>query len=151
MRALSAEISVIAHATEDVAKVSHALKNIFPDSVSDKIKLTTQHLEGHHGNPIKILKTSLTKRKMIDPFLNHLLKNLDRKDLSEVVEDLDAQMDDEGNLYIRLDKQAAYMGELRTRQEDPIRIKVKLVGELGRGKPSIDSIRELIEGHEEIR
>lgn len=151
MKPLSVEISVIAHATEDVARVSRALTNIFPDSVSDKMKLTTQHVEGHHGNPIKILKISLTKPRMVDQFLHHLLRNLDSKDLKEIAEDLDAQMDDEGNLYVRLDKQAAYMGTLRTKQEDPIRIKVKLVGELGRGRPSIDRVRELIEIHEEIR
>jgi len=151
MRALSAEISVIVHATEDPAKVSQALKNVFPNTISDDIKLTTQHLEGHHGNPIKVLKTNLTKRKLVDQFLSHLLTNLNADDLKTVANSLESHMDEEGNLFVRLDKQAAYMGEIRSKQEDPVRIKIKLVDEVGKGKPSIDSVRKMVEDYEKVR
>jgi len=151
MRALSAEISVIVHATEDPAKVAQALRNVLPTSISDEIKLTTQHLQGHHGNPIKILKTNLTKRKLIDQFLDYLLSSLNADDLKMVADNLESQMDDEGNLFMRLDKQAAYMNEIRSKQEDPVRIKIKLVDELGKGKLSVDSVREMIMDYEKVR
>jgi RNA binding exosome subunit len=151
MRILSVEISVIAHATEDPVKVSQALRNVLPNSISSDAKVTTQHLQGHHGNPIKILKTNLKKRKMIDQFFDHLLTRLDSDDLESITKNIDTHMDEDGNLYIRINKQAAYMGELQSKQEDPIRIKVKLVHELGKGKPPIELVKELMEGHEKVR
>jgi len=151
MRILSVEISVIAHATEDPVKVSQALRNVLPNSISDEAKVTTQYLQGHHGNPIRILKTNLKKRKMIDQFFNHLLTSLNSDDLKVVAENVDTHMDEDGNLYIRLNKQAAYMGDLQSKQEDPIRIKIKLVHELGKGKPPTDLVKELIESHEKVR
>jgi hypothetical protein len=151
MKVVSAEVSVIVHATEDQAKVSYALRNTLPDSINNDVKLTTQHAEGHYGNPIKILKTNLTKRKMIDQFFNNIFAKLNAEDLEDMMRNLETYVDEERNLYIRLDKQAAYMGELRSKQEDPIRIRMKLVDEFGRGKLLIDAVRELIDSYEKVR
>jgi RNA binding exosome subunit len=91
------------------------------------------------------------KRKIIDQFFDHLMKSLNTDDLGTIANDVDKHIDEEGNLYLRLNKQAAYMGEVRLRQEDPIRIKMKLIDDVGRGKPQMELVRKLIEDYEKIR
>ncbi len=151
MRILSVEISAIVHATEDSTKVAQALRNVLSEHVSDEVKMTMQYLQGHHGNPIRTLRTGLKKRKIIDQFLNHLMTNLNADDLKDMAKNVNMYMDEEGNMYLRLDKQAAYRGEIRSKQEDPIRVKMKVIDELGMRKPSIESVKELIESYEKVR
>lgn len=151
MKILSAEISVIVHATEDPARVSVALRNVLPTSLRDEVKIVTQRLKGHHGNPIEILETELRKRKMIDQFFDYLLEILDGEHLSYLKNNLSTQMDEDGNLYVRLNKQAAYIGEIRSKEEDPIRIKMKFAGEPANRKVTADMIKDMIENHEKVR
>jgi len=150
MKILSVEVSVIAHATEDPKKVLQALRNIFPDTTRSETKVTTQHLKGHHGNPINRMRTDLKKAKAINQFFDHLMNSLEVEDQRLIVENMDTHMDEEGNLYLRVDKQAAYMGEVRLKQEDPIRIRVKLIDDISKRSLTADQVKELLLRYEEV-
>ena len=120
----SVEISTIIHATEDPEKVEVALTTVMPSLFS---KLTTRkHLEGHHGNPITTLNAKLTKSADIRQFTQHFLEKLPRDERLRIVRELNLLTDEEGNLFIRVDKQSAFRGMLTlTEHDDPIRVKIK--------------------------
>ena len=127
-QAVSAELSVIAHATEDVEKVCQAARNILPVELRGKITLTRTPLTGHHGNPITSLKAALTDRNMTERLIKDLVLRLSSLDRTFLSDNLDQCIDHEGNLYLRFDKQSAYQGEIRLRQDDPIRMKLRFHG-----------------------
>jgi len=124
-QAASAELSVIAHATEDVDKVCQAARNILPAELRGKITFKRTSLTGHHGNPIANLKATLTDQNMTERFIKDLVLRLSSLDRTFLSDNLDQCIDHDGNLYLRFDKQAAYRGEIRLRQDDPIRMKLK--------------------------
>jgi len=127
-RATSAELSVIAHATEDIEKVCLAAKNLLPRDFQDKVTFKQEYATGHHGNPITNLKATVSDRNMIERLITELAPRMSSVDRSILSDELDQCVDSDGNLYLRFDKQAAYLREIRLKQEDPIRIKVRFHG-----------------------
>lgn len=121
----SVEISTIAHATDDLAKVLAALRSILPDMLREREIFTRKYMEGHHHNPIVTFDARLTKRKEVDAFIRHFMKRLARHERLVIKRDLDLHTDDEGNLFIRLDKQQAHRGIVEVGEEDPIRVRFK--------------------------
>ena len=127
LKASRVEMSVLAHATEDLDKVKHALKEALPLQLREAPTLTVEDLEGYYGNPIELIKVTLHNQDWASAFMEHLRENLSDDDLRSVIYNLDQHLDKEGNLFLRLDKQAALLGKLRLRQDDAIRLKIKLL------------------------
>jgi RNA binding exosome subunit len=130
----SAQISTIAHATDDLDRVQAALRFILPESLKEKEVFTRRYMQGHHGNPIVTFEAKLTKPQEVDQFTHHFTRQLAKNEKLMIEQDLDMHSDEEGNLYIRIDKQQAFRGVIELGDEDPIRLKLKfsrLSGEAG--------------------
>jgi RNA binding exosome subunit len=121
----SIEVSTIAHATDDLDKVQAALTRLFPDSLRGRQLFTRRYLEGHYGNPIATFEAHLTEARDVDEFKVFFLKQLSAVDKMSIAKDLDRHTDDDGNLYIRIDKQRLFRGSVRLGQDDPIRVRMK--------------------------
>ncbi len=91
-------------ATEDDAKVIQALK--FASGAEDVERTVS---EGYHGNKITVLTAWVRRKKQIDTFFS----KLGRDDLLSLSETLDKRVDEDGDLFLRLDKQKAFLGELK--------------------------------------
>ena len=117
------DIRVFAHATEDVDKVLKAVRNIFPSELVDVVVFKKSNLTGHHGNPIILFEARIKEKSAAQAVFEKLssgLSILDKELLnSEIVQHLE-----KGNLYIRLDKQSAYLNELKLSQADPIHLRI---------------------------
>jgi hypothetical protein len=99
-------------------------------------------LQGHHGNPIVTFEAKLTKPKDTDDFTKHLMTRLSRSEKLIIQRDLDLHSDDEGNLFIRIDRQQAYRGIVEIGEEDPIRLRFKFTR--FSGEPTV-LMRQLLE------
>ena len=117
------EVSVIAHATEDEAKVERAVKNIIPDSASD-IMFKQQPLSGYHKDPIQLITARIKKKHALE-FLRAFIKNLNVIDQYQLLDELEGRLDKAGNFYVRLDKQKAFRGLYSLKEEDSIRLKFR--------------------------
>jgi RNA binding exosome subunit len=117
------DIRVFAHATEELEKVLTAVHNTLPTESVDTVTFRKTALTGHHGNPITLFETRIKNRKVAQAFLEKLASGLsvvDKETLgSEIVQHLE-----NGNLYIRLDKQSAYRGELKLSSTDTIHLRI---------------------------
>ena len=118
------EIEVIAHATEDLDKVIKAIEAVIPPCARGKIKLKSKELRGHHGNPIRLVKARVRDRSIADAVFKHVISSLPDEDKAELIWNLKKRLSG-GSLYIRLDKQRAFLGQLKLCSSDPIRLKVK--------------------------
>jgi RNA binding exosome subunit len=134
------EISAFSHATEDEDKVEKAIRNLLPEESRD-IWLMKKTLKGHHGDPIMIL-TGKTRRKGATGILWNVVQKLSSLDHQRLLDETEERLDDGGNLYIRLDKQNAYLGKFRLFETDPVKMKFRL--RLPHGKDRSEYIRDIV-------
>jgi len=102
--------------------VMKALMNALPAALAPKLSVKKGRYMGHHGNPIVALRASFKGPRSREA-LRHVLSGLPEWDRRALYSELGRHVDENGNLYIRLDKQRAYLNELRLSQADPIRLK----------------------------
>lgn len=117
------DIRVFAHATEDPTKVQKAVRNIFPADLAETLVFQGTNLTGHHGNPIILFTAKLTDKKLLPKALEKIGKDLGVLDKEELNQNIKLHLE-KGNLYLRFDKQSAFMGALKFSQNDPIHIKI---------------------------
>ena len=117
------EIRVFAHATEDTEKVLTAVRHTLPEELGESVVFGKTTLTGHHGNPIVLFEAKLEDRKMLPAALQRIGSSLTALDKETLDNELKLHLE-KGNLYLRFDKQQAFLGELRFSSNDPIHFKV---------------------------
>jgi len=136
----SAEVSVFSYSTEDETKVQRAVLNTFPQELAGVIRFSSQSLKGHYNDKMIVLKAEM--KKEAQHFAEHLLSRFTPMDRRRLLDELGDRVDISGNLYLRLNKQEAFLGNIELGESDPIRIKLKFKSS---GKSvSIFSIREVL-------
>jgi RNA binding exosome subunit len=117
------DIRVFSHATEDPEKVQTAVRNALPEALAAKVTFTKAILTGHHGNPILLFEAKLTDRQALVAALEKIafgLSPLDKETLNAEMK----QHVEKRNLYLRLDKQNAFLGKFKLSSNDPIHLKI---------------------------
>ncbi len=117
------DIRVFAHATEDPEKVQTAVRNIIPPETAETLIFEKNNLTGHHGNPIILFTTKLTDKKILPKILENIGSGLNSLNKDEFQNEIKLHIE-KGNLYLRLDKQSAYLGKIRFSQNDPIHMRI---------------------------
>jgi len=117
------DLRAFAHATEDLEKVLTAVRNTLPPQLADTVVFKNTALTGHHGNPIVLIETRIKNRKVAQAFLEKLASCLSIADKEALNSEIGQHLEN-GNLYVRLDKQSAYSGELRLGSADPIHLRI---------------------------
>ena len=117
------DLRVFAHATEDTDKVLAAARTIIPPEFLDAVVFEETTLTGHHGNPITLLKARVKNMNIIQKIFNKLSQSLDNLDKENLTGRLNQYLEN-GNLYIRLDKQSAYQNRLKLCPTDPVHLKI---------------------------
>jgi RNA binding exosome subunit len=117
------DVRVFAHATEDPEKVLAAVRNILPVELGEDAVFRKTGLTGHHGNPIILFETRLADKQLLPAVLSKIGGGLSALDKESLASDWKLHLE-KRNLFLRFDKQSAFLGETRFSQEDPIRIKV---------------------------
>ena len=118
------DVRFCAHATEDVEKVVKAVQNTLPSDHIEDITFKRSNLEGHYGNPITFFETRIKDKETVRALVENLSSNLSSLDKEELGRTIHRCVD-KGNLYIRLDKQAALQGKIKLVTSDPIRIRIR--------------------------
>lgn len=124
-RIMSVQLSTVAHATEDVGKVEMAMLNTLPVDLRDSTSISRQNLKGHHGNPMVMLTIRMSRGKAVKSVIQNLFTMMIMNEKHEVNLDFENLLDENGNFYVRLDKQEALKGKIKLATRDPIRIKMK--------------------------
>jgi RNA binding exosome subunit len=122
---LSAYITVIAHATEDVEKVERAVSFVLGLISHAEVGLSRRYLTGHHGNVITTISARLSANQLSPDALKMLSQRLPESDRAFLSRDMRNCLDEDGNLYLRFDKEEAFLGNLKLQHADPVRMKLK--------------------------
>jgi len=117
------DLRVFAHATEDPERVLTAVRNVLPSESVDSVVFNRFSLTGHHGNSIVLFEARVKDRKVVQAVFARFCSGLGLMD-KEVLAESIAEHLDRGNLYVRLDKQSAFLGELRLGSFDSVHLRV---------------------------
>jgi len=119
----TANISTIAHATEDEQKVLSALKVMLPEG----IEVRRKKLKGHHGNPIFTFTAPIKQRKLVRELWARMTAKLQAGELDKLGSIMPKRIDETCHLYLRFDKQLAYASELAlTESGDALHVELKV-------------------------
>ena len=128
------------YGTENEEKVSEAISNLLPSAHIEK-----EITEGYHHNTVVILQGKITKKREIKDFLEKLgtLKPSAKK---RILRELENRMDERGNLFLRFDKQRAYLGDLKIVEHgDAIHLKLKIAAYPARKEEALKVARQIFE------
>ena len=121
----SIEIVTFSHATENTERVVKALKNLLPETILEEVEFGEEELTGYYGNPIKILRARVTEKGVINQIVALLASNLSSPDKLSLGQEMRLKGEKDRDLFIRLDKQATYLGKMQLSSRDPIKIRFR--------------------------
>ena len=112
---------VFVYGTENEEKVKEAVQTLFPNSHPQ-----TDTTEGYFKNPVLILHDKITKNRELKEFVK-ILEQVDAASKNQLRSELENKMDERGNLFLRFDKQRAYLGDLKIiKHGDAIHVKINI-------------------------
>jgi RNA binding exosome subunit len=94
-----------------------------PPEKIDNIVFRKTNLAGHHGNPIVLFETRIKDRGTVQAVFEKLSSGLSTLDKEQLNSEISRHLE-KGNLYIRIDKQSAYLNQVRLSTEDPIHFRI---------------------------
>lgn len=112
------DLRAFCYATEDQKRVEQALRTLLPE----ECELERTSSEGHHGDRIVVLSARVERADE----MRHVLARLsDLPDADRLYAELDERVDDNCSLFLRLDKQAAFSGDVVLGEGITVRAKVE--------------------------
>ncbi|MCL1966038.1 MAG: hypothetical protein FWF66_07185 [Candidatus Bathyarchaeota archaeon] len=135
------DLRVFAHVTEDSEKVLTAVRNLLTPDLVETVQFTKNSLTGHHGNAITFFTAQLTEKKLLPTLLEKFGQNISALDKEELHTNFNLHLE-KTNLYLRFDKQAAFLGKIKFAQKDPIHLKIHFKNK------STDEILEILKKFE---
>jgi RNA-binding protein len=126
------------YGTESEEKVREAIHTLLPMAQPGK-----EITEGYYNNLILILQGKISKKNEIKVFLEKL-QNLNPNDKKKIQEELYDRMDNRGNLFLRFDKQRAYLGDLKLVEHgDALHLKLKIAAYPAKKQEAIKVARQI--------
>ncbi|GAB3674967.1 RNA-binding protein [Halopiger thermotolerans] len=106
------DLRTFCYATEDEKRVEEALRTFLPDREDDDepFPIERAESEGHYGDRILVLSARVENADDV----RHVLSRLaDLESFDELMDELDERVTENTELFLRLDKQAAFEGDVR--------------------------------------
>ena len=130
----------LCHATEVLDRVKQSVTNTVGD-----VDLETKRTAGHHGNDILVVEAHSTDSRNV----KHLFDLLSAEDRELMVSTIDRRLDDSCNLFLRVDKQAAYEGRVTLgASEDSIALRLKVSAFPAKPEVAAEVVTEFVSGLE---
>ena len=136
----------LCHTTEHLDRVEKAIAEAFSDC-----ELQRRKTVGHHGNEMVVVEA----RSSYNDLPVALLRRLPPQDLETLARTLEERIDDSCNLFIRIDKQRAFVGELSlAHNDDVVAIRMKVRAFPAKKAAAVKVVSELLreiaqQGHED--
>ncbi len=105
------EARVFSRATEIPERVRTALLTLFPEGIREHVILIEDETEGHHKNPIHVFSATLDY-PYTDETSRFIFSQLTEDDVTSILGTFALRVDEDCNFFLRIDKQAAYLGHI---------------------------------------
>jgi RNA binding exosome subunit len=112
------DLRAFCYATEDERRVETALRTLLPEEA----EIDRETSEGYHGDRIVVLSARVENADDVRHVLGRLAA---APEFDRLLDELDERVDENCSLFVRLDKQAAFRGEVRLGRGITLRAKVE--------------------------
>jgi RNA binding exosome subunit len=129
------DLRAFCYVTEDEKRVERALRTVLPE----EFPIDRAESEGHHGDRIVVLSARVENADDLRVVLDRV-REID--DADAVREELDRRVTDDCELFVTLDKAAAYRGEIRL--GDGITFRAKVEAYPAKREAALENARELM-------
>jgi RNA-binding protein len=130
------DLRAFCYATEDEKRVEQALRTFLPE----EFEVERVESEGHYGDRILVLSARVENADNV----RHVLSRLaDLKSLDSLLAELDDRVTDNTELFLRLDKQAAFAGDIRL--GDGITFRAKVEAYPATKEAAVENAQEVLE------
>ncbi|MFC6716924.1 RNA-binding protein [Natrialbaceae archaeon GCM10025810] len=130
------DLRTFCYATEDDKRVEEALRTYLPEEVD----LERAESEGHYGDRILVLSARVERADEI----RHVLSRLSElEEFDRLLRELDQRVTENCELFLRLDKQAAFNGEVAL--GDGITFRAKVEAYPAKKERAVENAREVLQ------
>ena len=130
------DLRTFCYETEQVTRVERALRTLLPE----EFEVARTESEGHHGDRIVVLSARVENADGV----RHVLARLAQlPEFDRVLDELDDRVTDNTELFLRLDKQAAFRGEVR--RGDGITLRAKVEAYPATRDAAVENAREALD------
>lgn len=130
------DLRTFCYATEDERRVERALRSVLPDDV----QIERMETEGHYGDRILVFSARVENADDIRYVLDRLEELEDRR---QILDELDERVDENCSLFLSLDKQRAFSGDVAL--GDGIMLRAKVEAYPAKRGSAIENVRPLFE------
>ncbi|RDE11801.1 MAG: hypothetical protein C4K48_10950 [Candidatus Thorarchaeota archaeon] len=114
------ETRAYARATEVSDRVAASIMFIFPERLRQKVSISMSDAEGQAGDAIVVISATLEGQEDCEGVLNYMLGQMDSLSLRALERSLDIRLDDKCILFLRIDKQAAFLGMMKLADDSDV-------------------------------
>ncbi|OVE84180.1 RNA-binding protein [Natronolimnobius baerhuensis] len=137
------DLRTFCYATEDEKRVEEALRTFLPgsdDDERDPFEIERVESDGHYGDRILVLSARVENANDI----RHVLSRLaDLESFDTLIDELDERVTENTELFLRLDKQAAFGGDVKL--GDGITFRGKVEAYPAKKEKAVDNAEEVLE------
>ncbi|TYL38688.1 hypothetical protein CV102_09220 [Natronococcus pandeyae] len=130
------DLRAFCYATEDEKRVEEALRTFLPE----EFEIERVESEGHYGDRILVLSARVENADDV----RHVLSRLaDLESLDSLLKELDDRVTENTELFLRLDKQAAFAEDVRL--GDGITFRAKVEAYPAKKEQAVENAQEVLE------
>ncbi|ARS88730.1 RNA-binding protein [Natrarchaeobaculum aegyptiacum] len=139
------DLRTFCYATEDEKRVEEALRTFLPgsdeaDEDDEPFEIERVETEGHYGDRILVLSARVENADDVRYVLSRLA---DLEDFETLIDELDERVTENTELFLRLDKQAAFGGDVRL--GDGITFRGKVEAYPAKKEQAVENAEEVLE------
>ncbi|MCU4716760.1 RNA-binding protein [Halapricum hydrolyticum] len=132
------DLRTFCYATEDEKRVEDALRTLLPE----EFELQRLENEGHHGDRILVFSARVENADAMRVVLDRL-GELPSEQRQQLLGELDERVTDNTELFLTLDKQAAFGGDVRL--GDGITVRAKVEAYPATKDAAVENARDVLE------
>ena len=133
------DLRTFCYATEDEKRVEEALRTFLPDD-DEPFEIDRVESEGHYGDRILVLSARVENADDV----RHVLSRLaDLEEFETLIDELDERVTENTELFLRLDKQAAFKDKVRL--GDGITFRAKVEAYPAKKARAVENAEEVLE------
>jgi len=114
------EARAFARATEISERVTASIQSIFPEYLRQKLVISKTKAEGQAGDAIIIITAVLEGQDDCEPVLRYIFEQMDSSSRRAIARSFDIRLDDDCVFFLRIDKQAAFLGNMKMTDETDV-------------------------------
>ena len=136
---LTTSIHIVAHATEDIPKLSSRINALFSIPME---KFVISQTRGHWGNEINLIRADCDPNESF-ALLRTIILKMNQGEKNNLLHNISTSFDEKDNFYLRLNKQSMCRGIVSLSEHDAIRIKFKPAKEFDKNNKFRDRVIDL--------